>query len=123
VCDELANDGKGALRRVRHHTVATIRKPLEAHQTPRQCRNKILLAFYGYHRVVLAAEDEGWALDAGQGREEIEGATLSARSREPKIDIRAADPAPRCERISSRAGVDGEGDPLPRRKSASSFLR
>jgi hypothetical protein len=82
----------------------------------RQRGNKVLLAFDGYHRVVFAAEDEGWTLDARQHREKTEGASLTAQSREPKIDLGAANPALCREWISFRAGVDGEGDPLPRRK-------
>jgi hypothetical protein len=82
-----ADDGKGVLRRIRDDAVAAVGKSLEAHQIPRQRRDKILLAIYGYHRVVLAAEDERWALDAGQHREKIESTALTSRSREPKIDI------------------------------------
>ncbi len=63
--------------------MSAIRKSFELHEMRRQrCRN-IGLAFYRYHRIVLAAEHKGRTLDVAKVRKHIERVALAARPCEP----------------------------------------
>jgi hypothetical protein len=113
VSDEVADDREGAQGRISDHTMAAVRKPLEAHKMRGKRCNKVLLTFYRYHRILFTAENEGRTLNARQHGEEIEGATLSARAGEPVVDLWAADGALHRPWISRRSGVDRESQAYP----------
>jgi hypothetical protein len=113
VPDEVADNREGAHGRISDHTMAAVRKPLEAHKMRGQCRNQVLLTFYRDHRILFTAEDERRTRDVQQRREEVEGATFSARAREPMVGIGPTDRALHRLRIPWRPRVDGEGQTYP----------
>jgi hypothetical protein len=62
--DEVPDHRDGAFRRIRDHGVPAIRKSFELHEMRRERRRNVRLTFDRYHRIVLASEHEGRALDA-----------------------------------------------------------
>src|SRR5204862_5201249 len=85
--------------------VAAIGKPLELHEMRRQGGCDIRLTFDRVHRVVLAAEHQGWALDPMQIRKQVEAVALAIRSGEPEQHVRPTDGAARHVRIARTAEV------------------
>src|SRR6185437_7633972 len=78
---------------------------LEPHQMRGKGRRDVGLALDGMDRIILAAEQEGRALDATQLRKHVEPTTFAAGSTEPAQHIRSGDHAPRRIRVAWNARV------------------
>lgn len=83
VHDEVSNNRHGAFGRIGDHGVPAIRKSFELHEMCGERRRNVGLAFYRQHRIVLASEYKGRALDAAEIRKHVECVAFTARSCEP----------------------------------------
>jgi hypothetical protein len=90
VRDEVSDEREGPLGRVGDHAVAAVRKPRKPDKMLGQCSDEVLLTLNRGHRVFFATENERRTLDLRQHREEVKRPTLAAWSREPVIDVWAA---------------------------------
>jgi hypothetical protein len=108
--DEISDYRHRAFGCIGDYGVPAVRKSFELNEVRRQSRCNIGLALDRMHRIVLAAQHEGRALNAMEIGEHVEAVALPARPCEPaQPHLRLSDRTASDVRIAWRPRVNWEG--------------